>query len=369
MKHYETDSVTKEDRLVDNQNSLKQLTYPLFRAGLNYQAAEATYIRASFGQGFRYPTIAERYISTAVGPLTIASNPKLNPEKGYSAEIGVKQGFKIGKSWTGYADAAFFWNQYEDMMEFTFGQFGAYSKWLSYPDLFGLGFSSQNIGKTRIMGTELILAGQGNFGPVELQILAGYNFIDPRSLNWDDSITLYNYEGYKIGNGFGPGDNPINKGAYNNPNEVPYLTYAQTSSSSTNYLKYRSNHTFKFDFTLIVKGFEWNTNLQYSSYQNNIDYAFVSTLIAENFYRQSFGGLKRYRDAQEAQAIGKGRGDIVWNTHVAYNFKQGVRVAFIVKNLLNEIYTPRPAYIEAPRNYTVMLSYRFGGGGKKVNTD
>ena len=79
----------------------------------------------------------------------------------------------------------------------------------------------------------------------------------------------------------------------------------------------------------------------------------------------SFGGLARYRDEKAAIAIGKGRGDIVWNAHVAYNFKQGVRVAFIVKNLLNWIYTPRPAYMEAPRNYTVQLSYTFGGAGKK----
>ncbi len=375
MKHYVTDSTVgaingtdttfnKYNRLADSQNSLKQLPYPLFRIGVNYQAAEATFIRASFGQGFRYPTIAERYISTSVGPLTIASNPKLNPEKGYSAEVGLKQGFKIGKNWTGFADAAFFWNQYENMMEFTFGQFGAQAKWNDYANLFGLGFSSQNIGKTRILGTEIVLAGQGNFGPVTLQILAGYNFIDPRVLNWKDTLVMYNYEGYKVGNGYGPGDNPTVASAYNNPDHLPYMTYAQTTSSTTSYLKYRSNHTFKFDFTLIYKGIEVNTNLQYSSYTNNVDYAFVSPLL-KTFYPMSFGGLARYRDEKAAIAIGKGRGDIVWNAHVAYNFKQGVRVAFIVKNLLNWIYTPRPAYMEAPRNYTVQLSYTFGGAGKK----
>jgi hypothetical protein len=42
-----------------------------------------------------------------------------------------------------------------------------------------------------------------------------------------------------------------------------------------------------------------------------------------------------------------------------------VRVAFIVKNLLNWEYTPRPAYFEAPRNYTLQLSYTFGGSGKE----
>jgi outer membrane receptor for ferrienterochelin and colicins len=47
--------------------STKGETKPVFRAGLNYQAAEYTYIRASFGQGFRFPTIAEKFISTSLG--------------------------------------------------------------------------------------------------------------------------------------------------------------------------------------------------------------------------------------------------------------------------------------------------------------
>ena len=34
---------------------------PVFRAGANYQLAEETYLRASMGQGFRFPTIAEKY--------------------------------------------------------------------------------------------------------------------------------------------------------------------------------------------------------------------------------------------------------------------------------------------------------------------
>ena len=40
------------------QNSLdgiKDKIVPVFRAGINWQAAEYTFIRASFGQGYRYP--------------------------------------------------------------------------------------------------------------------------------------------------------------------------------------------------------------------------------------------------------------------------------------------------------------------------
>jgi outer membrane receptor protein involved in Fe transport len=368
MRHYEKDSTGPGEyfqRFDTAQNSLKQLPYPLFRIGVNYQAAEATYIRASFGQGFRYPTIAERYISTNVGVLAIASNPYLEPEKGYSAEIGIKQGFKVKEAFTGFADASFFWNQYDNMMEFTFGQFGSSADFLNPDKLFGYGFSSQNIGRARILGTEITFGGEAKIGKDwSLQFLTGYTFIDPRALNWDDSLVIYNREGIQL----------LNQGnsanAYNQANRPDttsnQLTYGLTSESSTNLLKYRSRHTFKFDLTVRYKGLEWNSNLQYSSFQENVDYAFTSFLFSTFADGGgTFSGLKQYRADKRNTPIGRGRGDIVWNMHVAYNFDPGVRVAFIVKNLLNWEYTPRPAYFESPRNYTLQLSYTFGGGARK----
>lgn len=377
MMHYVKDSTAASvsgtdtswnyyQRKVSTANSLKELPYPLFRIGVNYQAAEATYIRASFGQGFRYPTIAERYITTAVGPLVIASNPLLKPEKGYSAEVGVKQGFKLGKNWMGYADLAMFWNQYDNMMEFTFGQFGKQADWSQLNKNFGFGFSSQNVGKTRILGTELTIGGQGQIGPVTIQFLTGYTFIDPRALNWNDTLSLYNYEGAKLNN---KGNATL---AYNQMNAVDStlndITYGMTSTASTNILKYRNRHNFKFDLTLIYKGLEWNTNLQYASYMENIDYAFISPLfklLGNLSGAPAFTGLDQWRQAKAALKIGKGRGDIVWNMSLAYNFRAGVRVAFLVKNLLNWEYSPRPAYFEAPRNYTVQLSYILPNLGAK----
>ncbi|MBL0310836.1 MAG: TonB-dependent receptor [Bacteroidetes bacterium] len=363
MKHYVLDSTAPGiyfNRLELRQNSLKELTYPLARVGINYQPAEATFIRASFGQGFRYPTIAERYVSTNVGILSIASNPKLQPEKGYSAELGIRQGYKAGKAWTGFIDASGFWNQYDNMMEFTFGQFGDTSKWTDFSSNFGLGFSSQNIGKTRIVGGELVWVNEFVMGKAKLQLMAGYTYIDPRSLNWDDQLTLFNYQGVPLplSSSALPGVDYYNQS--NNPDSKPYLTYGQTSSSSKNVLKYRQRHNVKFDMTLSVVGLEWNTNIQYTSYMENIDYAFVGGVFTtlDNLKGTSaFTGLQQYRNEKEAIPYGKGKGDVILNMHLAYNFKAGIRVAFLVKNLLNWEYTPRPAYMEAPRNYTVQLSY------------
>ena len=72
----------------------------ILRFGLNYQLHEATYLRASWGQGFRFPTIAEKYITTEAAGFPIFPNPELESETGWSSEIGIKQGFKI-RNWQG----------------------------------------------------------------------------------------------------------------------------------------------------------------------------------------------------------------------------------------------------------------------------
>ncbi len=48
LEHYALDGIS--DKIV-----------PIIRAGLNWKAADYTYIRTSFGQGYRFPSIAEKY--------------------------------------------------------------------------------------------------------------------------------------------------------------------------------------------------------------------------------------------------------------------------------------------------------------------
>jgi len=85
---------------------------PVARFGANYQAGEATFLRASWGQGFRFPTIAEKFITTDLGGTPISPNPELQSETGWSSEIGFKQGFQVAK-WQGFLDVASFWMEYE----------------------------------------------------------------------------------------------------------------------------------------------------------------------------------------------------------------------------------------------------------------
>ncbi len=143
-EYYRIDTAKSYSDFEDKLGNKSFKTPVIFRMGLNYELTKATWLRTSYGQGFRYPTIAEKYISTNVGSVYIYPNDSLQAETGWSAEIGIKQGLKIS-SWMGYIDVAAFWTQYSQMMEFTFGQWGNMNQ-----PLYGLGFQSQNIGSASI---------------------------------------------------------------------------------------------------------------------------------------------------------------------------------------------------------------------------
>ncbi|MCX6295216.1 MAG: TonB-dependent receptor [Bacteroidetes bacterium] len=86
-EYFKTDSVeTREDihLFMDNSKPIAKQSKvkPVFRAGLNYHLFKATYVRASFGQGFRFPSVAEKYIKTSASGLDIYPNDSLTPESG-----------------------------------------------------------------------------------------------------------------------------------------------------------------------------------------------------------------------------------------------------------------------------------------------
>jgi iron complex outermembrane receptor protein len=194
---------------------------PVIRLGLNYKLSEGTYLRASFGQAYRFPTILEKFVATSAGGgIRTYPNPFLTSETGWSAEIGLKQGFKIGK-WQGFADVAGFWTEYFNMTEFQ-----------AEGAIFG--FWVQNVGDTRISGLDGNIAGQGYLGKVKLDLLTGYTYVNPVFQDFD-SLTQ------------------------------------EGSSSDKNVLKYRFRHTFKADAQATFKGFGLGTSIQYFSFMEAID--------------------------------------------------------------------------------------------------
>ena len=319
LEYFQMDGKSGDtDFMISEKKNIKIPFYPILRTGIHYQAAKFTHLRASFGQGIRYPSVAERYTQTSVGALNIFPNPYLTPEIGWAGEIGIKQGVKIG-SWKGYLDLAAFVNQYSNMMEFTFGVFnpsniplsndpnnpGYINKWI--------GFQAQNVEKARISGLDFSFNSMGKLGKVELISLIGYTYMNPISLNKNTAYTA---------------------------------TYSDTS---TNMLKYRFKHLAKADIEANYQKWGLGASMRYSSFMSNIDKVFEEPIAGTTYI---LPGLKEYRQKYN-------KGNLVFDARIAYKINENFRVSFIVNNLLNAEYSSRPGDIQPPRNFIAQLQMKF----------
>jgi iron complex outermembrane receptor protein len=233
-----------------------QSSGPVFRAGINYQVAKKTNIRASFGQSFRFASIGEKYINTSLGPISIFPNPDLRPERGWSAEVAIKQGFKIS-NWHAYGDVAVFWMEMRDMIEYPIGLYevDGESK---------LGFKPLNVSRARVAGIELGLSGDGNIGPVPVRLYVGYTFNYPADL--EDDTTQLNVNVY-MQNLFTSISNP-------------------DSLQQQSILKYRIANVFKADLEFDLWKFTVGINAEYNSFMDRIDAEFESLLPGISDYRK-----------------------------------------------------------------------------------
>lgn len=296
------------------------------RFGLSYEAAKATFLRASIGQGYRYPTIAERYIETSVGLINIFPNPDLRPEKGYSAEAGIKQGFQLGNM-KGYIDGAYFYTEYDDMVEFNFGQWRNRVYTTPAPgliDLRNIGFKSFNIGRTRISGIDLALFTGFQTGNFEWVAIAGYTYSKPVML--EPSTTFAT-------------DSSSSRNAY---------TYNYTSTDTVNNpLKYRYEHLAKLDMQLTwKKRVMLGVSFRYNSYMKNIDKVFVTFPV-------SFA----VPDVARGRELNR-EGDFVTDIRAYYTINR-FTVTATVNNLFNTEIMARPADLRPTRLSVIQLGYKF----------
>ena len=331
---FEAFMVESEKEYIIDSDTLKRFgaSKPVFRTGLNYQLAEATFLRTSWGQGFRFPAMAELFIRTNYSGLEIYPNAELKPESGWSAEIGLKQGIKIG-SWMGFFDAAAFLMRYNDMMEFSFGKFAENQPDPNDPNaslnFYGLGFKSLNVGKTEISGIELSLSGQGNItNNLKLNMLAGYTYMNPISL---EPNTVYEVL-----------DDPVFlEGEY-----IDSLTYTN-SSSDPSILKYRYKHIAKIDVELTYKKISFGNSLRYNDFMKNIDKIFTEPIL-------EIIGISGINEARQKFK----NGDFIVDTRIGYQYSDKIRFGFVVNNLLNREYMTRPATMMPPRTFAFQCSLK-----------
>jgi iron complex outermembrane receptor protein len=300
--------------------STKAETKPVFRAGVNYQAAEYTYIRASFGQGFRFPTIAEKFISTSLGTAAaIVPNNDLKSETGMSAELGFKQGIKIGK-FNAFIDIAGFFTRYNNMMEFNPNSdvLPIIVKGDTMP--YVVAFQSQNVGNTQIIGVETSIQGEGKIAnKFPTTLMLGYTYLMPTYLDWEE-------------------------------------TASNTSTSAYNVLKYRFRHMFTSSWDINLRGFDLGVSARYFSFMENIDNSF-EIIIPE---------LQKYRESKQKDSFdpekGGYKGDFVLDLRAGYTFKKNknsYKISAIVNNVMNREYSLRPGLVEAPLTYALRVDFQF----------
>ena len=269
------------------------------RVGINYRPAEATYIRASWGEGYRYPTMAEKFIRTFVANFQVYPNVDLEPESGWSSEIGIRQGVKIG-GWQGFVDAALFWSQYHNMTEFTARSFDG-----------ELGFQSVNVGSTDIKGYEVSLIGQSRIGGVPINLLCGYTRVSPRYEEFVEGSLIYNS-----------------------------ITAPVGQEEKINFLKYRSRHNLKADIEAFAGPFSFG-----------LAGIYTSEVVTMDALLSNFAQIGIYREAKPG-------GYFKLDTRMAYRYDI-VKISLLIENLLNEEYTIRPGLLEPPRNISLRLDVEF----------
>ena len=327
LEYFKIDSIQSSGKLF--KKNLNIPFQPVFRFAGTYNPFDYTFIRASYGQGYRFPSIAEKFISTFVGGLNIFPNTSIEPEYGWSSEIGIKQGFVIN-NFKGYFDFSVFLTQYTDMMEFVFGFYNSNGNDMTIEQIVSeiqgdltkipnyIGARSTNIQNANIPGFEFSVVGQGQLTDyLSFTTLAGYTYINPTPINPDSSYLL----------------------TFSNPNfDLPNSTI----------LKYRNKHMVKIDFQIDYKNIAFGLSTRYTSLMENVDEVFITPILGNEI-------LPGYGDYRNARM----NGDVVFDTRVSYNINNQSKFSLLINNLLNREYTNRPGNVMPPRTLLWQYSIKF----------
>jgi outer membrane receptor for ferrienterochelin and colicins len=141
------------------------------KIGISYDVLAGTTLRASFGRGFRVPSLPEAFISAGSTGLAAVPNKDLKPERSSSYEIGVSQ--SLGG--LGAIDVAAFRSDFDNLIE---------------PGLIVSGQSVlvqwRNVTKARVQGFETSL--RLGFFDGGLVYNLGYTYVYPQDLTRNDLL-------------------------------------------------------------------------------------------------------------------------------------------------------------------------------------
>ena len=156
------------------------------------------------------------------------------------------------------------------------------------------------------MGSRVSAIGTGAIFGVPLNFLIGYNYMNPRNLDYN------------------PNDHS------GGPNSSPYLYY-------------RMQHSAKADVQTTYKNFIVGITAVYIGNIQQID-----PQIAQ---------LNKVQDFINAHGT---KGDFILDARIGYSYRNRLTATLIAKNMTNRAYTLRPGFVEAPASLTLQLTYQWG---------
>ena len=314
----------------------EQKNKPIFRAGVNYQIPNyKTAFRGSFGQGYRFPTIGEKFISLTVGDYGFYPNPQLKPETSWNAEAGIVQPFMFF-DFRGMIDLCYFHQNYDNFIEFSMLAWGNSANVAKR-----YGYKFLNIGPAKVNGIDFSLMGEGKITKhIKYTLMASYTWSNPTTKDPKRIYFVYMPPGASRGD---------------------TCSFLKTSSDTTrNVLKYRIEQMAKFDleFTFFKK-FSMGGTLTYYSAMRNVD-IFMFKFDSKNpnlsedqrEINKAFGDLPFYNFTNFFEENKKG--SLTLDLRASYYFDK-LSVSFLIKNVTNRLYALRPLYAEPPRTYTLQL--------------
>ena len=330
---------------------------PVLRAGLNWEIYKAGFLRASFGQGYRNPSITEKFARKDIGGIGVYPNHNIRPERGFNAELGYKQLYKFGPV-SGVLDVAGFYTEYHDMIEYQFGLFrnSDFTMINSMDDAIaeaklmidnlkqtkslsdaGIGIGAQfvNVGHARIYGVEVSTQGKVDIKKnMGLQYAIGYTFIEPEDLDNENRIAL--------------------EKTYTDPLQM------KNKSNDSKYLKYRNKHSFKASIDYNYKWFSIGTNLSYRSKILAVDYLMVDEREKAEKDLMDYARLFifGYEDGESLHSywMNHNTGVFTMDLRASARIKEKVEIQLMINNLLNTEHSFRPMALAAPRTFVCRLN-------------
>jgi outer membrane receptor protein involved in Fe transport len=312
---------------------------PVFRGGANYAFTKNDFLRGSWGQGYRFPSLAERFIDEQISgtPLRVLPNPTIRPERGWTAELAYKHTI-ANKNFRGYVDASVFLMEYKDMIEFNFDLHlpdGRNKDSVTIDDFSKyLGFKSKNVSDARIGGFEVSAFGEGKIGSKSLRLWTGYTYSFPGDLSSNSLQKRLDVYALNAFNAF---------------------AYGVDTAHLDQVLRYRNLHTVRFDVeTDLSPKFTIGGSANYNSALLRLDDLFVGKGTWIELVEAVNGGPV-VRGLTEFNAAHK-NGDWVFDIRLGYNFDAHNKLTFNVNNVSNLEYALRLARMNAPRLF--MLRYQ-----------